>query len=133
MTSPGDFILQMPPAPRSQLEVITGENDPDKSQRRRGIIRLTVDVPSAHAVGEPRPPRWQSFEFFLYYLVFVVAFSWMVYVPVEVSSSACLSALASLHLTQVALFSETLPNYALYRHRLAKGWLPGTEVVSLAS
>ena len=29
--------------------------------------------------------------------------------------------------------SETLPNYELYRHRLAKGWLPGTEVVSLVS
>ncbi|KAF8273494.1 MBOAT-domain-containing protein [Lactarius quietus] len=109
MTSPGDFILQMPPAPRSQLEVIMGENDPDKSQRRGGIIRLTVDVPSAHAAGDPRPPRWQTFEFFLYYLIFIVAFSWMVYIPVEVSS-------------------KTLPNYALYRHRLTKGWLPGTEV-----
>ena len=35
--------------------------------------------------------------------------------------------------TQAAFISETLPNYALYRHRLAKGWLPGSDVVSLAS
>ena len=30
-------------------------------------------------------------------------------------------------------FSETHPNYELYRHRLAKGWLPGTQIVSFAS
>ncbi|KAH9006659.1 MBOAT-domain-containing protein [Lactarius deliciosus] len=33
----------------------------------------------------------------------------MVYIPIEVSS-------------------KTLPNYDLYRHRLANGWLPGSEV-----
>ncbi|KAH9029882.1 hypothetical protein EDB85DRAFT_2074429 [Lactarius pseudohatsudake] len=38
-----------------------------------------------------------------------VAFSWMVYIPIEVSS-------------------ETPPNYDLYRHRLANRWLPGSEV-----
>ena len=27
-------------------------------------------------------------------------------------------------------FSETHPNYTLYRHRLASGWFPGTEIVS---
>jgi hypothetical protein len=94
MTSPGDFTLQMPPETRSQLEVITGENDPDKLQRRGGIIRLTVDAPSARAAasGDPRPPRWKTYEFFLYYFIFAVAFSWMVYVPIEVSSSAYVSA-----------------------------------------
>ena len=96
MTSPGDFTLQMPPEPRSQLEVITGENDPDNLQRRGGIIRLTVDAPAAHAAGDLRPPRWWTYEFFLYYVVFVVAFSWMVYVPIEVSSSACFFCLAHL-------------------------------------
>jgi hypothetical protein len=28
-------------------------------------------------------------------------------------------------------FTETHPNYVLYRHRLASGWFPGTEIVSL--
>ncbi|KAI9453325.1 MBOAT, membrane-bound O-acyltransferase family-domain-containing protein [Lactarius psammicola] len=109
MLNPGDFTLQMPTVPRSQLEVITGENDPDKSQRRGGLIRITVDVPSAHAVGEPHPPRWRTYEFFLYCFIVIAAVSWMVYIPIEVSS-------------------KTLPNYALYRHRLAKGWFPGSEV-----
>jgi hypothetical protein len=39
------------------LEVITNENDPDKSQQRGGIIRLiTVYAPEAHAPAEPRSP-----------------------------------------------------------------------------
>ncbi len=94
MLAPGDFTIQMTAGPRSQLEVITGENDPDKSQRRSGIVRLTVDAPSAHAAGEPQPPRWRTYEFFLYYIIFTTAVLWMVYTPIEVSSSSCLSALA---------------------------------------
>ena len=88
--SAGDFVLQMPPqSPRSQLEVITGETDPHTSPRRGGIIRLTVDVPSArHTPGEPPPSRWRTPEFFLYYAIFVTAASWMIYVPVQLSSSA---------------------------------------------
>ena len=80
MTSSGDFTIQMPP---SQLEVI----DPEKVQRRGGIVRLTVDAPAAHAPPEPRPPRWRTYEFFAYYFVFAVAFPLMVYIPIEVSSS----------------------------------------------
>ncbi|KAI0247695.1 MBOAT-domain-containing protein [Lactifluus subvellereus] len=99
----------MPGSLRSQLEVITGECDPDKSQRRGGIIRLTVDVPSAHATGEKRAPRWRTLEFMIYYIVFIAAFSWMIYMPVELSS-------------------KTHPNYSLYHHRLARGWFPGSEI-----
>ena len=80
MTSPADFTMQIAP---SQLEVI----DPDKFQRRGGTIRLTVDVPAAHPSAEPRPPRWRTYEFFAYYLVFAVAFPLMVYILIEVSSS----------------------------------------------
>jgi hypothetical protein len=85
-----DFVLQMPPqGPRSQLEVIAGETDPQTAPRRGGIIRLTVDVPSARrAPGEPRPSRWRTPEFFLYYAIFVTAVPWMIYVPVKLSSSA---------------------------------------------
>jgi hypothetical protein len=90
--STGDFTLQMPESvsvsERSQLEVITGESDPDKSQRRGGLIRLTVDVPSSHAAGETRAPRWRTFEFMVYYVVFIAVIPWMVYVPMQVSSSA---------------------------------------------
>jgi len=92
--SPRDFVLQMPPqSPRSQLEVITGETDPHTSARRGGIIRLTVDVPTArHTPGEPRPSRWRTPEFFLYYAIFVTAVPWMIYAPVQLSSSVYYSA-----------------------------------------
>lgn len=88
--SVGDFVLQMPPqGPRSQLEVITGETDPHTSPRRGGITRLTVDVPSArYTPGEPRPSRWRTPEFLLYYAVIATAVPWMIYVPVQFSSSA---------------------------------------------
>ena len=86
--SAGDFLLQMPPTPRSQLEVITGESD-SQPQRRGGITRLTVDVPSARrTVGETRPSRWRTPEFFVYYAIFITAVPWMIYVPIQLSSSA---------------------------------------------
>ena len=86
----GDFVLQMPSqSPPSQLEIITGETDPRTSPRRGGIIRLTVDVPSARRnSGEPRPSRWRTPEFFLYYAIFVTVVPWMIYVPMQLSSSA---------------------------------------------
>ena len=126
----GDFILQMQPSPRSQLEVITGESNPDQSQRRGGVTRLTVDVPSARASGETRPPRWRTPEFFFYYVVFLAVVPWMVYSPIQLSASASFSALASYHPDALS-YSETHPNYNLYHHRLAKGWFPGTEIVSV--
>jgi len=86
--SQGDFVLQMPSSPRSQLEVITGENDPDKLPRRGGISRLTVNVPSARAAGESHPPRWRTPEFLLYYVVLLSVVLWMVYLPIQLSSSA---------------------------------------------
>jgi hypothetical protein len=84
--SAGDFTLQMPENLRSQLEVISGEYD--NKQRRGGIIRLTVDVPSAHSAGETRTPRWRTLEFGLYYVVFIAVFPWMIYVPIQLSYSA---------------------------------------------
>ncbi len=131
----GDFVLQMPPqSPRSQLEIITGESDPHTSPRRGGITRLTVDVPSArHTPGETRPSRWRTPEFFLYYAIFVTVVPWMVYVPVQLSSSAyCLAVFPpACRPYSIRFFSETYPNYDLYRHRLASGWFPDTEIVSL--
>ncbi|KAH8986223.1 hypothetical protein EDB86DRAFT_3082942 [Lactarius hatsudake] len=99
MLTPGDSTLQTSPGPRFQLKVITGDNDPDKSQRRGGIS-----------------PRWRAYKHFLYYFVFIVGFTWMVYIPIE-----------------AALVSGTLPNYDLCRHRLAEGWLPRSEIVTFTS
>jgi len=128
--SQGDFILQMQPSPRSQLEVITGESNLDKSQRRGGITRLTVDVPSARASGDTRPPRWRTPEFLFYYVVLLAVVPWMVYSPIQLSASAYFSVIASYYPDPVS-YSETHPNYMLYRHGLAKGWFPGIEIVSV--
>ena len=53
----------------------------------------------------------------------------MVYIPVKVNSSACLSDLVE-SLTIYA--SETLAIHELYRNKLVKGWLRGRKAVSLA-
>ena len=51
-----------------------------------------------------------------------------------VSLCRVLARMSSLTRAGVFLtFSETHPNYDLYRHRLARGWLPGTQIVSFAS
>src|SRR5216683_7361222 len=75
--------------PHSHLEVITGENDPDKSQRRGGITRLTIDIlPSASTPSATRPPQWRTFKFLLYYVMFLIVVPWMVYAPIQFSASA---------------------------------------------
>jgi hypothetical protein len=132
--SAGDFVLQMPPNPRSRLEAITGESDTHESQRRGGITRLTVDIPSARRTqGETRPSRWRTPEFLLYSAIIITAVSWMTYVPIQLSSSAYYFIVFSWACRPYLFFSETHPNYDLYRHRLADGWLPGTQIVSSAS
>ena len=91
---------------------------PDTKSQQRGSITgilLNVDTPSAHAAGEPRPLRWRTFlYYFLFVTCFVVAFPWMVYVPVEDSSGSgvYVSAHHKFLPIQDAFSSETLPNYA---------------------
>ena len=50
--------------------------------------------PPLHAAGESSLSRWRAYHFFLSNLVFLVEFPWMVYIPLEVSLGAWLSALA---------------------------------------
>lgn len=106
LMSAGDFILQMSPSPHSQIEVIAGQSDPDKLQRRGGITRLTVDVPSARPTTETRPPRWRTPEFFLYYVIFLTALPWMIYLPSQLSSSAQLLFLPHIRPTEAGFVSR---------------------------
>jgi hypothetical protein len=71
-------------------EVITNENDPDKSQQRG----TNAVVSSAGGTRTGRIRHDGFFELFLYYFA-VVVFPWMVSIPVDstVGSGACLSAL----------------------------------------
>ena len=53
----------------------------------------------------------------------------MVYIPIKVNSSACLSDLVE---SLTYHDSETLAIHELYWNKLVKGWLRGSKVVSLA-
>ena len=54
---------------------------------RRGILRLTVDVPLSNSpkAGLARPPRWRTPEFFVYGVVFAVVVPLMIWKPVDLS------------------------------------------------
>jgi hypothetical protein len=59
------------------------------SPARRGILRLTVDVPitSSPKAGAARPPpRWRTPEFLFYGVAFVVVVPAMVWKPIALSS-----------------------------------------------
>lgn len=63
-------------------------------------------LPDGHTASL-KPSRWNTPEFYLYYLTFLVAVPYMFYVPMRLSS-------------------DTHPNFAQYAHYLQPGWL-GTE------
>ncbi|KAJ9149715.1 Glycerol uptake protein 1 [Coniochaeta hoffmannii] len=56
-----------------------------------------------------QPPKWKTPEFFLYYLVFVVAVPYMFWVAYDVSRP-----------------SDT--RYSKYAHYLSPGWIPGRQI-----
>jgi hypothetical protein len=100
--------------PRSHLEVITGENDPDKSQRCGGITHLTINIlPSVSALSVTRPPQWRTFKFLLYYVMFVIVVPWMVYAPIQFSASASFQFLPHRLIGAIS-YSETHPNHRFY-------------------
>lgn len=75
------------------------ELDSPRAPRRRGITRLTVDVPSYDAPpnAKARPsPRWRTPEFMVYAVVFAAALPVMVWIPVALSSSTSRVVLSSL-------------------------------------
>jgi hypothetical protein len=77
--------MRTPSLTRTLSQSKTG---PHTSPCHGGIIRLTVDLSARHTPGDPRPSRWRTPEFFLYYAIFIAAVPWMIYVPVQLSSSA---------------------------------------------
>jgi protein-cysteine N-palmitoyltransferase HHAT len=53
---------------------------------RKGITRLTVDVPAPrNRSSESKPARWNTAEFYLYYVLFIVTVPWMIWVPISLS------------------------------------------------
>lgn len=97
-----------------------GAMGPELSSKCADIPRMTV-APSAteSAVSKKAPERtpgvapvrrWNTLEFRCYYVAFVIVFSYMVYVPVHLSSER-----GNVH-------------FAQYAHLLDSGWIPGRAV-----
>jgi len=58
--------------------------------KARGVARLTVHIPSAflrdaNKVEGKSPPRWNTLEFKIYYVIAVVAVGFIVWIPVLLS------------------------------------------------
>ena len=69
------------------------DTDASRQRQRKGILQLTVDIPSSYRPGtvtdERRaPPRWRMPEFLFYYVAAVVAIPFMVWVPMQLSNRA---------------------------------------------
>lgn len=87
----GDALIEMPTDLRPHANMDPFELDQDISRPgRKGITKMTVDIPSSNRgqrPGETRPPsRWKSPEFALYYAVVLTMVPIMAWVPVGLSS-----------------------------------------------
>jgi hypothetical protein len=85
--------MPAPPGPPLEQLSIT-ESAPTTSRaaprERRGIARLTVEVPASAPPAGARamPARWRTPEFLFYYVCAVVVIPLMVWVPWRLSSRA---------------------------------------------
>lgn len=93
----GDVVINMPSEPRRPVTAFdldpSTPSDASRKRQRRGIVQLTVDVPSSYrpatnAEEIKSRPRWLTLEFLLYYMVAVVVIPLMVWVPMRLSTRA---------------------------------------------
>ena len=100
--------------------------------RRKGITRLTVEVPTSGSSKrlEPRlsPSRWKTPEFFFYGFAFCAVVPVMFWIPIRLSSGQ--PSLARPLLCPDILMTASHTNYHIYSERLSQGWLFGRLVVS---
>lgn len=95
---------------------------------------------SARQPEREEAPRWNSFEFKVYYVIFALVVPVMVYWPMRLSSGVSLSFLDRMLLPGASRFVEAVQltwadshiNYWFYAHRLSPGWLFGRQVVCLS-
>lgn len=91
----GDTVIPMPTDLRASTTNVSpfeleGEPVPRK---RKGIVRLTVDIPSSNRVPRsdnarsPPPSRWKTPEFAFYYAAALIVIPLMIWVPIDLSSS----------------------------------------------
>ncbi|EPS93672.1 hypothetical protein FOMPIDRAFT_1033595 [Fomitopsis schrenkii] len=89
------------------------ESECDAQDKRSGIVKLTIDIPSSHrpqgAAGPRQPPRWRTPEFIFYGVIFCIVVPTLVWVPISLSS-------------------PTHGNFNQYHRRLSRGWLFGRQI-----
>jgi hypothetical protein len=79
-------VIPMPTDLRSNIDVFELQ---EQKSGRKGLAKLTVNVPtSSHRDSSDRPPRWSTPEFIFYYLVAVIVIPMMTWVPISLSSRA---------------------------------------------
>ena len=88
---PGAVSIEMPSDLRPSSAMAPLQLDPElNTTKRKGITRLTVDIPSSNrnprTEGTRSPSRWKSLEFVLYYAVFLVVVPIMVRKTVELDT-----------------------------------------------
>ena len=96
-----DLELQMPSNLRGDShedsKSSTAANGPVEANEphRKGILRLTVDVPfgssKQRTVQTRPPPRWRTPEFYFYYFVFAFAIPIMVWTPIKLSQGVSIT------------------------------------------
>ncbi|KAK0391612.1 hypothetical protein NLU13_1112 [Sarocladium strictum] len=69
----------------------------------------TAQESSVKAQSRTQPPKWRTPEFYLYYLVFLLAVPYMFWVPYSVSQPSD-------------------PRYHKYEKYLSEGWIPGRKI-----
>lgn len=81
-------------------------------------------VPRSQIPVEASPSLWNTTEFYLYYLVFIICVPLMFKAVYDVSK--CMCALLLLRLTLIII--ATHPNYKNFEGLLSQGWIPGRKV-----
>ncbi|KAI0091274.1 MBOAT, membrane-bound O-acyltransferase family-domain-containing protein [Irpex rosettiformis] len=110
----GDALLPMPTDLHSTRAIHTFEVEQHSLSKRKGITRLTVEIPTSSSSKtqqkfSTQPSRWRTPEFMLYGVVFAIVIPMMCWIPIQLSSTS--------H-----------KNHGLYSSRLSQGWLFGRQV-----
>ena len=76
-----------------------------------------------------QPSRWNTLEYYFYYLVFIAVVPWMFIVPYDVSKgvNVYLSILLRDMCSHELIASD--PQYHKFEPLLSPGWIPGRKVV----
>ncbi len=85
------------------------------------------DARSNAVASGASPSKWGTLEFYVYYVVFLVAVPLMFKTVVDVSQGWSSWSWSQMPADTIAL--ESHPTYPTYSHLLSQGWIPGRKVV----